>query len=263
MDSTPAPPDMPPHWRSDLAGYRWTAQTIGRSTAAVYRLEAEGKPTLFVKTELTDAFSELPDEAMRLRWLTTSGIACPAVLRESHDDARNWLLMQALPGRDLASSPQLTAQQIVTIAADALRGLHRLDPSTCPFDQRLESRIADAEARMKAGAVDESDFDDERSGWPVSKVFDELVRRRPAREDLVVTHGDACLPNLMAAAGHFSGFIDCARLGVADRHQDLALTSWSIHYNLGENWVAPFLHRYGMQVDPDLLSFYRLLDEFF
>jgi len=263
MADTLAPLDMPPSWQSDLAGYRWTQQTIGRSTAAIYRLEASGKPTLFVKTEPADAFGELPDEARRLRWLRACDIACPDVLKESRDGARNWLLMQALPGQDLASSPHLTAEQIVTIAADALRDLHRLDASACPFDQRLERRIAAAEARMTAGVVDESDFDDERLGWPVSKVFEELVRRRPAREDLVVTHGDACLPNLMATANRFTGFIDCARLGVADRHQDLALTSWSIHYNLGENWIAPFLRRYGAQADADLLSFYRLLDEFF
>lgn len=253
----------PARWQADLAGYAWIAQTIGRSTAAVFRLEAEQRPTLFVKTEPADEFSELPDEATRLRWLAQMGIACPRVLGDSDDGARNWLLMQGLAGRDLASSPHLSAEAIVAIAADALRDLHRLDPATCPFDHRLDHRIAAAQARMRAGVVDEEDFDDERQGMPASEVFDLLLKRRPTREDLVVTHGDACLPNLMADAGGFTGFIDCGRLGVADRHQDLALASWSVRYNLGEEWVEPFLHRYGRTADPALLDFYRLLDEFF
>lgn len=150
------------------------------------------------------------------------------------------------------------------LLADALRGLHALPVAACPFDQRLASRVQVAQARIEAGLVDADDFDDERLGQSPQQVFAELCSTQPDHEDLVVSHGDACLPNLMAVEGRFSGFIDCGRLGVADRYQDLALAARSLVYNFDNTrWVAPLFKRYGMVADERRLAFYRLLDEFF
>lgn len=255
--------DLPPSWHARLAAARFVQQTIGCSDAAVFRVETSTAETLFLKTEPLGALGELPGEIARLRWLAAQGVPCPAVLDAAAGDTHQWLLMSALPGRDLASSPDLDAERIVALVADALRDLHRLDVAACPFDHRSANRIAEARARFEAGLVDESDFDDDRLGQSAAQVFDELLAKRPAREDFVVTHGDACLPNFMAADGRFSGFIDCGRLGVADRHQDLALAARSLGDNFGEAWVEPFLRRYGGEIDRDRLAFYCLLDEFF
>ena len=150
------------------------------------------------------------------------------------------------------------------ILADALRGLHALPVAACPFDQRLDSRLPAAQARVEAGLVDADDFDDERLGQSPQQVFAQLCSTRPDHEDLVVSHGDACLPNLMVAEGRFSGFIDCGRLGVADRYQDLALAARSLVHNFGDTrWVTPLFQRYGAVADECRLAFYRLLDEFF
>jgi aminoglycoside 3'-phosphotransferase-2 len=255
--------NLPMGWAAHLAGYAWRRETIGRSGAAVIRLEASDRPTLFLKTEPVGPFCELPDEIVRLRWLSGSGISCPKVLAEQKHGQRHWLLMSALPGSDLTSSPDLVPERIVELAADALRQLHALDARACPFDHRIDLRIARARERLEAGLVDEEDFDEERLGRSAVDLFEELVRRRPGDEDLVVAHGDACLPNLLAQDGWFTGFIDCARLGVTDRHQDLALAAWSIQHNLGTEWVGRFFRHYGRDADPERLAYYRLLDEFF
>ncbi|MDF0696850.1 aminoglycoside 3'-phosphotransferase [Rhizobium sp. MC63] len=247
-----------------LSGYRFERDALGRSAASVFRLEGEGLPALYLKVEAAGPFGELPDEAARLSWLKAAGLPCPDVIACESDGERNWLLIGALPGTDLASASALTPLARVGLLAAALADLHHLPIASCPFDHRLEKRLPAARARMQAGIVDETDFDETRLGKSAETLFAELEGRRPDREHLVVTHGDACLPNFVASGGQFSGYIDCGRLGVADRYQDIALACRSIAGNFGAALVQPFLDRYELTApDPARLDYYQLLDEFF
>lgn len=255
--------DLPPEWRIRLSPYHFERDEVGRSSAGVFKLVSDGEPGLFLKVEPAGPFAELPDEAIRLRWLAGAGIACPNVIAQDVHDGQNWLLISAVPGHDL-SAASITPQQCIEILATALQLLHAIDIRSCPFDHSLSSRLAVAKARMEAGEVDEDDFDEARLGQSAEDLFRLLETQKPDGADLVVTHGDACLPNLLAQDGHFSGFIDCARLGVADRYQDLALAYRSICDDFGEAWGQAFLDLYGVpQPDRAKLDYYQLLDEFF
>ncbi len=255
---------LPQGWQDALASARIERQSIGVSRADVARVHRPGQADAFLKSEVIDAFSELGDEIARLRWLQAQGQQAPTVIATAEERGRRWLLMSALPGRDLASSPELGPERVAELLADALRGLHAVPVASCPFDQRLASRLLAAQARVEAGLVDADDFDDERRGQSPQQVFAELRATQPAHEDLVVSHGDACLPNLLVADGRFTGFIDCGRLGVADRYQDLALAARSLVHNVGSTrWVAPLFQRYGTIPDERRMAFYRLLDELF
>nr|WP_314259730.1 APH(3') family aminoglycoside O-phosphotransferase [uncultured Devosia sp.] len=239
---------------------QWTPVTIGKSGASVWRII--GDEALFLKSAPVHPLSELPGEAERLRWLTGTGLAAPQLRDFFECDGRNWLLMTAMPGADLtewATQPEL----IVDILASSLRQLHALDIAACPFDHRLDKRLGAGADNVAAGIVDESDFDTAHVGWTAVQVLDWLMQNRPQTSDLVVTHGDVSLPNLMADNGRFSGFIDCGRLGVADRWQDLSIACRSLAFNCGPGHVTAFLAAYGAQWDQQRYDYYTALDELF
>ena len=255
--------NIPQKWREQFPHALIEQQAIGESRADVFRLRQDDGTDLFLKSEPLEELGELADEVDRLRWLQQMDLPAPAVLDEITENHRHWLLMTTVPGQDLASANELSAGQIINILATALRTLHQLPVELCPFDHSLEQRIARAQQHLSAGLVDPTDFDDERLGQSAEEVFAELVATQPGTHDLVVTHGDACLPNFMAADARFSGFIDCGRLGISDRYQDLALAARSIERNLGQAWVKPFFEVYGVEPDEQRMKFYCVLDEFF
>jgi aminoglycoside 3'-phosphotransferase II len=235
--------------------------TLGRSDASVWRFEGNGE-TLFLKAEPIHPLSELPGEAERLQWLATTSIPAPELRAHFEEDGHAWLLMTALPGADLTHLVD-RPEALCNALATGLRALHALDPSICPFDHRLDAKLASGAANVAAGRVDETDFDDSFNGWTAKQVLAWLLEHRPTVEDLVVAHGDASLPNIMAQHGAFSGVIDCGRLGVADRWQDLALACRSIIWNCGPEHVAPFLAAYGAEWDEERYRYYCALDELF
>lgn len=150
---------LPEQFERRVRGYTLHEVTEGESQARVYRLGAFGSPTLFLKTEQAGPFAELPGEAARLQWMAHAGLPVPKLEAELQDESRNWLLTRGLSGRSLDQAPELRQGVIVRIMAEAMLRLHAVDIASCPFDHRLETRIAHAGQRMLAGQVDTSDFD--------------------------------------------------------------------------------------------------------
>jgi kanamycin kinase len=76
----------------------------------------------------------------------------------------------------------------------------------------------------------------------------------------VVCHGDPCAPNtIIGDDGRWTGHVDFASLGLADRWADLAVASMSIGWNYGEGWEPEFFAAYGITPDAERIRFYREL----
>ena len=81
----------------------------------------------------------------------------------------------------------------------------------------------------------------------------------PSHEELVVCHGDFCVPTILFNGGALKGFVDLGELGVADVWWDLAVATWSLEWNLGPGFDVLFLKEYGRRVDSEKIQYYRLL----
>lgn len=196
-----------------------------------------------------------------MRW-AGSYVPVPLVLDEGSFDGLEWMLTRALPGVN-ATAPELLRDphRLVPILAAGLRTFHEALPvEVCPFDFRVARALEHVNQRLATGAIDfDRDLHPEHRHLDRAGLLAELQRLRPATEDLVVCHGDYCLPNVLIQGGRVTGFVDLGELGVANRWWDLAVATWSVTWNLGPGWEDAFLHAYGVPRDDSRIAFYRIL----
>lgn len=225
-----------------------------------YRLDAPGGAIRFLKLAAAGTYPSLAAEAERMRWLA-SHLPTPEVVDVGRFGGGEWLLTRGLPGHDATHpSGQRDVEWLVQALAQTLRRLHEVPVGHCPFDGRLEAALAHVRDRVGRGdVVPERDFHEEFASLSAAEALAELEAARPPDEDLVVCHGDFCLPNVVFQDGRLSGVLDLGELGVADRWWDLAVATWSLTWNLGPGHEALFLEAYGVEMDAARMRYYRLL----
>ena len=184
---------------------------------------------------------DLSDELERL-WWAADRLPVPRVVAVDGDGA----LVEDPPGASaLDESPDATVGLSRSIG-EAVRRLHELPADECPFDRSLNFEVPTAWGRVLTGEGEQAAFGD-------------VLAMLPEREDLVVTHGDLRLRNVLVDDGVVNGFVGLGRLGVADRHRDLAVIDASIRQQWGDDAVTAFADGYGREPDPVLLDFHLLL----
>jgi len=255
--------NLPPTVAQAISGYAWQQTHIGYSSAQVFRLKAKNKNSLYLKIDSRTSKHSLLQEKLKLEWLKNR-LPVPKVLLFAEDKDNQYFLLSEISGVP-ASADSLKADtpRIIEQLVNGLKKIHELPIENCPFDMQLDYKIKIAQERMIKGLVEEEDFDEERQGRTAEDLFQQLIASKPPDEDLVFTHGDYCLPNIIIENGKLSGFVDWSGAGVADRYQDIALLTRSVWYNFGEDWTENVFEIYGIEPDWKKIDFYKLLDEFF
>ncbi len=258
--------DLPSDIADFCRGGNWQEITVGASGDLVFRITHPEKPTYYLKVATNPSEEVILAEKARLEWLQ-GRLPVPSIIAFATDSQHTYLLLSEVQG--LMSFDEHFSQDIPTVVrllAEGLRMIHGLDITRCPFDMGLSYKIPLAQERVRAGLVDEEDLDEQRRGMHADELMRQLFESQPKTEDLVFTHGDYCLPNILIdpSTMQLSGFIDLGRAGIADRYQDLALVARSLPRNFGPDWEPLLWEAYGLKkVDAEKIQFYQLLDEFF
>lgn len=243
----------------------WEPVATGESGATVYRSPDRSR---YAKTGGDD----LEDERDRIEWLNAQHIPAATFLEWDTGPRGPVLVTSAVNG---IPADQLNAEDLDrawSAIADVVRRLHAIPTADCPFTRDLATTMALARAVVARDAVNPDFLPDRDREVPAAALLARVIAQLPERlvqepGDLVVCHGDLCLPNILIVPADFSvaGFIDLGRLGLADRHADLAL----LFANSREIWPeetradtahARFLDSYGRPADPERLEFYLQLD---
>lgn len=143
--------------------------------------------------------------------------------------------------------------------AGALRQFHAVNTHECPFDHSAAQELGRLETQLSALEAATGETPNTRRAR--QKLAQ--LRHNQAEETPVLTHGDACLPNVLVQDGELSGFVDLGAAGLGDRWRDLERACWSLGYNYGAGYDELFLNAYGVgESDRAKTAFYRELEFF-
>lgn len=227
--------EVPPRVRA-LAGRAQLTPVWQNSLGGLTFRTDDGR---FIKHGPHDDEVNMRDEAERMRW-ASGWTRVPQVLEQGQDATHEWLVTTAIAGES-AVTPRWMAEPGLAVRAvgEGLRALHDALPvEECPWSWDVAPRIANAEAR----------------GIGISGA----LRESPPVDQLVVCHGDACVPNtLLDSEGRWIAHVDLAALGTADRWADIAVASMSTVWNFGPGWEDALIDAYGVEPDRERLSYYR------
>lgn len=257
------PEALHPH----LKGQIWARSDIGRSACEVFLLSGEqGARYLKLTKNQGPAAVELRREAMAMTCLRDR-LPVPQVICFAENEHWLCLLTAALPGRMVCDDTYLVQPELaVAVLAAALRQVHEAPREVLSFSYTLQDKLNIAGQRVAQNLVEREDWEPEtaaRFATPQT-LLRYLESHRPHTADLVVTHGDFCLPNVLGVDEEPVGLCDLGGVGLDDPWQDIALCLRSLHYNLGTDaYDEKLLEALQCTMDVQRYQYYLLLDELF
>ena len=219
--------------------------------------------------------AEARTEREMMRWLGGK-LPVPNIIYHEVVDGISFLLMSCVAGKMCCDLSFIyDPERLIDVLCEGLRLLWNTNLADCPCNATLDQHLGAAEYNVRNGLVDlenvESDTFGEGGFRDPEDLLAWLQENRPT-EDLVLSHGDYCLPNLFADDNGVCGYIDLGRAGVADRYRDIAICYRSLTSNLRGSYgghppvefdANRLFEKLNMQPDWEKIRYYILLDELF
>ena len=252
-------------WISDKP---YTLSDIGMSGSQVLMFE-----DMVLKIEKRSDYVE--KQVRIMKWLEGK-LPAPKVLAFEIMEEKSFLLMSRVYGDMACSEYYLEHPKVLLKAlAEAMKMMWALDISDCPNLRDLDTELSEGKYRVENGLVDVEDAEPttfaEGGFESPAHLLQWLEENRPESE-LVFSHGDFCLPNVLLVDGEVSGFIDLGDAGVGDKWRDIALCYRSLKHNFDGTFGGKVYEDFnpnmlfealGIEPDWEKLNYYILLDELF
>lgn len=247
---------------------KYNIDDIGMSGSSVYVFEDK-------VLKVQDTGIESKNEFLMMKWLKGK-LLIPEVLVYEEEDAKSYLLMSKISGVMACDNYYMNVPQLLTdLLAEAIHMLWEVDITDCPSIINLDKKLEMARYNVEHGLVDMDNVQPDTFGEDGFKnpneLLEWLIENRP-NEDLVLSHGDLCLPNIFFIDKTVSGFIDLGKICVADRYQDIAICYRSLvnkykrscgKENREDLDIDRFFEKLDIEPDWDKIRYYILLDELF
>lgn len=242
---------------------------IGLSSASVFMLTDK---VLKVQNDLRDSYHEY----QIINWLKQR-IPTPKIIAYEVDNHTSYMLMSKIEGKMLCDEEYLNHPlRLVELLMKALNMLWSVDEKDCPIDNSLDEKLKRARYNVENNLVDlehvEEDTFSDRGFKDPFDLLNWLENNRP-EEEIVFSHGDLSLPNIIVEGEEIKGFIDLGNMGKADKWQDIAICYRSLKHNLEGRYnggipyqgydTRDFFKKLKIDVDEKKLKYYLLLDELF
>ena len=254
---------LPESIQEYIRGKKYRADEIGMSDSQVLLFD-----DMVLKIEKRNPGSD--NEHRMMKWLQ-GRLPVPEVLVSESADGVNYLLMSRLEG-SMACAPENMRQpeKTVELLAEGIRMLRTVDLSDLPHPPTLNGtdvRLEEARLRIEQGTAPD-DGKHIREFGSAEKAFEWLLAHRP-KDEIVFSHGDYCLPNVLFCNGRVSGFLDLGQCGAADAWYDISQCQNSLYNNFNgvfdgvtwPGWKKSMLpDALGIENDEETVRFHLLLD---
>ena len=260
--------DIPDNIKNLIREEKYSIDDVGMSDSKVIVFDDK-------ILKIPNTSEEAENEFRVMEWLQGK-LPVPKVLGYEKDDKNTYLLMTKVPGEMACADKFLKdPDQLTTILAAGLHALWQVDTNSCPCNWNLERKLQKAKYAVANNLVDIEDAEPDTFGENgfenPNHLLEWLLSNKP-EEELVFSHGDFCLPNILIENGEVSGYIDLGRTGISDKWQDIALCYRSLLHNFDGKYTGKqyqgfyaevFFEKLGLEPNWEKIRYYILLDELF
>ena len=260
--------DIPDNIKNLIREEKYSIDDVGMSDSKVIVFDDK-------ILKIPNTSEEAENEFRVMEWLQGK-LPVPKVLGYEKDDKNTYLLMTKVPGEMACADKFLKdPDQLTAILAAGLHALWQVDINSCPCNWNLERKLQKAKYAVANNLVDIEDAEPDTFGENgfenPNHLLEWLLSNKP-EEELVFSHGDFCLPNILIENGEVSGYIDLGRTGISDKWQDIALCYRSLLHNFGGKYTGKqyqgfyenmLFEKLGLEPNWEKIRYYILLDELF